>query len=57
MIKYFISFVICNRDGRLEGKVDCVSAPEGADEAQLLELLQEGTWPGAEYITKFEPWD
>jgi len=57
MIKYFVSFVICNQLGHLEAKTDVIAAPADANQAQLLKLLCDGTWPEAEYIRKFEPWD
>ena len=57
MIKYFVNFVICRHDGRLAGKCDVVTAPEGTNQAEILKLLHAGNWPEAEYVRKFELWE
>ncbi len=57
MTNYFVRFVICTQDGRLNGMTYIVSAPEGANQAEILKILQDGDFPEAEYIMKFERWE
>lgn len=57
MIKYFVSFVICNQFGDSEAKTDVITAPLDTTHRQLLEMLWDGNWPEAQYVSKFEPWD